>query len=291
MGVKLSVIIPVYNAEQTIARAIDSVLKQDFDNYQIIAVDDGSNDSSPRVLRGYGDRIKVARQCNRGAAAARNAGARIAEGEYLAFLDADDEWLPERLTVSVRALEESPAAVVAYSDMIRDDGGAISPMQGSPSLDYLLSGRFALFPSAVTVRRSAFARSGGFPEQFSGAGFEDMYTALLLREQGEFVHIAKPLVVYHISEASTLISKYRPGYRVFRRLVKQRYGYRAHGLLTVARRYYASLTFGAGVEAWQKGNLVLAGIRLWRASMVSPIYIVRRTCAGVASGWKPTGNT
>src|ERR1700740_3502767 len=93
-AIKVSVIIPAYNNESTIERAIDSVLTQDFDRFEVIVIDDGSTDSTGHLLAHYGAQIQVLRQANRGAAAARNLAARGARGEYLAFLDADDEWLP-----------------------------------------------------------------------------------------------------------------------------------------------------------------------------------------------------
>jgi glycosyltransferase involved in cell wall biosynthesis len=166
--VRVSVIVPVYNAEHTVARAINSILLQQFDGLEIIAVDDGSTDSSLDVLRAYADRIKIHRQCNRGPAAARNAGARLAVSEYLAFLDADDEWLPGKLRACVDALDASQNAVVAYSDMSDVDGKSFRPIIGSPTLDYLLSQPFGLSPSATVVRRQTFESCGGFSEQFTG---------------------------------------------------------------------------------------------------------------------------
>ena len=276
MAVKVSVIIPVYNAEKTIERAIGSVFHQQFESKEIIAVDDGSKDSSFSVLERYADKIAISWQRNRGAAAARNAGASLAAGDYLAFLDADDEWLPHKLRASVDALDGSPRAVVAYSDVISGDGFKLRPMSGSPSLDYLLSNPFGLFPSATAVRRQAFEKCGGFPEQFSGAGFEDAFAALLLREQGEFVHIAEPLVVYHGAAASILASKYRRGYRVFRRLVKERYGIRGRGIRLAMRRYYGSLLFGAALESMREKRLASAILNLARATTTSPIHVLGR---------------
>ena len=105
---RVSTIVPAYNAAATIADAIDSAVAQQFDSFEIIVVNDGSTDATANVLDGYGDRIRILQQPNCGAVAARNAASRAACGEYLAFLDADDLWLPEKLKLTVEALDRSP---------------------------------------------------------------------------------------------------------------------------------------------------------------------------------------
>jgi glycosyltransferase involved in cell wall biosynthesis len=288
MCVKASVIIPVYNGERTIARAINSVLDQVFDGFEIIVVEDGSTDSSASIIEAYGRQVRMVRQPNRGAAAARNAGAKAASGEYLAFLDADDEWLPGKLRACVDALDSSPHAVLAYSDMMSSEGTAIVPMRGSPSLDCLLATSFGLFPSAMLVRRAAFERCEQPLREFigAGAGFEDTLYALLLREQGEFVHVPESLVVYYGSPASALASKYRRGYMVFRRLVKARYASRGRRVLSAARRYYAELLFGAAGEAMREAKIGQASLNLIRATAVSPIVILKRLVGNVGRAWE-----
>ena len=94
---RFSVIIPAYNAEAFIARAIDSVLAQTWPAHEILVVDDGSADSTARIVAGYGEGVRYLRQENAGVSAARNAGARAATGDWLAFLDADDWYYPDRL--------------------------------------------------------------------------------------------------------------------------------------------------------------------------------------------------
>jgi glycosyltransferase involved in cell wall biosynthesis len=279
---RVSVVIPVYNAEKTVARAIDSVIAQDFGDYEIIAVDDGSADFSVGVLRKYGDRVRVLRQNNRGAASARLAGVALATAEYLAFLDADDEWLPGKLHACIDALDATPNAVLAYSDLKDPQGRTIAHLNGSPSLEYLLDNEFALFPSATVVRRSCFNECGDFGKEFigTGNGFEDTFAALLLRELGEFVHIPEPLVVYYESPRSIMASRYRQGYRVFRRLVRKRYGRRGRVRLAIARDYYASLWFGAAMEALSKGKVATASTQLLRASLESPLHVMRRLITG-----------
>jgi glycosyltransferase involved in cell wall biosynthesis len=122
---KVSVIIPVYNAEKYVAATIQSVLSQSYENFEIIIVDDGSPDNSIDVCKLFKDsRIKIIRQANRGLAGARNTGIRNAQGDYLAFLDADDIWLPQKLEKHVHHLNNSPTVGISfcYSAFINEKG-------------------------------------------------------------------------------------------------------------------------------------------------------------------------
>jgi glycosyltransferase involved in cell wall biosynthesis len=100
----ISVIIPVYNAEKYLSEAINSVLAQSHTDLEIIAVDDGSTDSSTEILHSYGRHVKALRQENAGAAAARNAGIAACTGDYISFLDADDYWHPDKLQLQLSLL-------------------------------------------------------------------------------------------------------------------------------------------------------------------------------------------
>lgn len=113
---KVSVIIPVYNVEVYLRQCLDSVVNQTLKDIEIICVDDGSTDSSAEILKEYAKkdgRIRVLTQSNSGAGAARNVGIAVAKGEWLSFLDADDEFAPEMLSEMVDAAEQSDADVVA----------------------------------------------------------------------------------------------------------------------------------------------------------------------------------
>lgn len=113
---KVSVIIPVYNAEKYVAATIKSVLSQTYENFEIIIVDDGSPDNSIEVCKLFKDsRIKIIRQKNKGLAGARNTGIRHAQGDYLAFIDADDMWLPEKLEKHVLHLDNSSKVGISFS--------------------------------------------------------------------------------------------------------------------------------------------------------------------------------
>lgn len=111
----VSVIIPTYNRAHLIRKSLESVLNQTFDDFEIIVFDDGSTDDTEKVVKQFTDeRIRCLRhEQNRGAAAARNTGIRAARGDYIAFLDSDDEWLPHKLAKQLTALQSAPASVGA----------------------------------------------------------------------------------------------------------------------------------------------------------------------------------
>ena len=111
----VSVIIPIYRVEKYIAATVESVLAQTYKNFELLIVDDGSPDKSVEICQQFTDsRIRIIRQENRGVAAARNTGIRHAKGDYLAFLDADDIWLPEKLEKHVEHLNNSPTVGVSF---------------------------------------------------------------------------------------------------------------------------------------------------------------------------------
>jgi glycosyltransferase involved in cell wall biosynthesis len=278
-AIKVSVIIPAYNNESTIERAIDSVLTQDFDRFEVIVIDDGSTDSTGHLLAHYGAQIQVLRQANRGAAAARNLAARGARGEYLAFLDADDEWLPGKLRTTVAALDQSAGAALAYSDFVNvssnGERSVKSPMQGSPTLADLLRDGVAFFPTVVVMRRSAFIACGGFSEEFRGAGFEDSFMGLVAREQGEFIHVNQPLAVYYDAGAMALAAKYRRGYHVLTRLVRERYGKSGAKFIATGRAYYASLLVTAAADQIRMRQFLKGSMAIVQAAIVDPDYVFK----------------
>src|SRR5208282_1382683 len=230
----VSSVICVYNGASCVARALDSALMQDFSGAEVIVVDDGSTDRTPELLCAYGDRIRLIRQSNRGLAASRNVGVAASRAPYIAFLDADDVWLPGRLAKTVAALENNPASVLAYSNAALVDYSntpvghlLVRPNRArAPSMDDLLEHWWPIQPSAVTIRREIFNKCGGFPENFkSFGGFDDVYFWMLAREQGPFEYVAEPLVQYRILPFLDRMEKYATGFRLFSRHMHERYGY------------------------------------------------------------------
>jgi glycosyltransferase involved in cell wall biosynthesis len=289
LTIRVSTIVPAYNSATTIVQAIESALTQDFDGHEVIVVDDGSTDDTVAALAGYGDRIRVIHQANAGAATARNAGAAIARGEYLSFLDADDLWLPNTLVVRYEALGSNPEAVLAYGDFsVVDDARA--PLLSSvfhadpraakaPTMNELIQRTWPILPSAVMVRCAAFRSVGGFDQGFKKAGWEDFHLWMLLRERGPFVAVAR-LFAIHVDHPELAPEKYLSGRRHFIDLVCARYGRRAADLCRQIDRDLSAKFLERGVGRLRSGRFVASARDLVSAVRYSPIYVVRNLKPG-----------
>lgn len=124
----VSVIIPAYNSAKFAAKAVESVLAQTYQNYELIVIDDGSTDNTKEVLNRFAGRVNYIFQENRGPSAARNMGIKVAQGEYICFLDADDTWLPMKLEVQLAFMKNNRGIVLLFSDEEEtDDKKMFSP--------------------------------------------------------------------------------------------------------------------------------------------------------------------
>jgi len=182
MGVRMtektpavSVIIPTYNRAHLLGRSIHSVLGQTYKDFELIVVDDGSTDNTEEVMSNFSDdRIRyIRRMKNEGASVARNTGIEIARGEYIAFQDSDDEWLPEKLEKQVTILEKAPPEVgVVYTGLHRlknnrkvfNPSSNITPKEGDVSVS-LLKGNF-VSPQTMLIKRECLEKAGIFDERF-----------------------------------------------------------------------------------------------------------------------------
>ncbi len=182
----VSVVIPTYNREGMVGQAIDSVLCQDFSDFELIVVDDGSTDKTPDLLRSYGERIRIIRQPNRGVSAARNAGIRAAAGSLIALLDSDDEWLPGKLKTQIEFFKSHPEALICQTEEIWiRNGQRVNPKKRhkkpsgwifTPSLELCL-----VSPSAVMMRGELFDRVGFFDEDLPACEDYDLWLRVSCR--------------------------------------------------------------------------------------------------------------
>lgn len=277
---RVSVIVPVFNAEHTAARAIESVFNQSYRDFEIIVVDDGSTDRSAAVLARYDGRVSVVRQPNLGPSAARNAGVRSASGEYLAFLDADDWWRPGMLERAVPHLDRDPGCVLVYCDleMADSEGHELRTLVGgsaaAPSLSDMLENLWPILPSGVLIRRSAFERVGGFPEELTA--YEDVYLWLRLREQGHFRHLAEPLAVWRFA---LFPDPLKPGGgqkaagEVFCNMVRTRYSASGEPHIIARERAPRTILAYIGIRALAEGDKLLARRAFLRALQVDPLRV------------------
>jgi GT2 family glycosyltransferase len=168
---KISAVIPVYNRKQFIRRAVDSVLKQTTPVWEIIVVDDGSTDGTPKILKSYGDCIKVIRQDNMGVSAARNAGIKASGGDWIGLLDSDDEWLPDKITKAKIFHESNPQIKIFQTEEIWiRNGRRVNPKQKHQKHGgWILKQSLPLCivsPSAAVIERKLFEEIGLFDESF-----------------------------------------------------------------------------------------------------------------------------
>jgi glycosyltransferase involved in cell wall biosynthesis len=281
---RVSTIIPTFNSAATLPAAIDSALAQDFREQEIIVVNDGSTDSTQAVLDSYGTHISVIQQENRGQPTARNKAIERAHGDYIAFLDADDIWLPGRLSKTVSALERNPAAALVFSDYVRidqsgnlvQDRAVSASLAHPPSMDEILTHWWPISPTTVTMPRSIWARCGGFHAE--ATGFEDIYFFILARECGEFEYLTEPLAKFRLSSAELGPDKWSPD--VFLRLIEERYRSRASGLLREVRNGYAGAFASKALRVMEQGNRKEA-VRCWlKVFHYDPLYAFKLVHVG-----------
>jgi glycosyltransferase involved in cell wall biosynthesis len=153
----VSVIIPAYNAETYLSDAIESVLGQNYQPLEILVVDDGSSDRTAETAQKYGDRIRYIYQTNAGPAAARNAGIKLANGEILGFLDADDLWSENCLSALVNAFLENPSIQIAQGLIQELQLSESKFEETTPAYHYINLG-------SAFYRRGVFDKIGGFDE-------------------------------------------------------------------------------------------------------------------------------
>jgi glycosyltransferase involved in cell wall biosynthesis len=184
---RVSVIIPTYNCDRYIVEAIDSVLFQKDVDLEILVIDDGSTDGTRETLEEYGDRIRYIYQKNQGVAAARNLGIKMAKGEFISFLDADDFFLRGKLAAQVAVFDGQPNLGLVHSGWRRVDSNGIYEMDvclwekvPELNLESWLNWKPVL-PSAMMFRREWLEAVGGFDPRFPPAEDTDLILRLALK--------------------------------------------------------------------------------------------------------------
>jgi glycosyltransferase involved in cell wall biosynthesis len=290
----VTVLIPAFNAAATIRRALDSALAQTYRQLEIIVVDDGSKDGTSEIVLAYDDsRIRLVRlPSNRGESGAMNAGIAAAKGDLVAFLDADDEWLPAKLAIQVNAMRDRPnAAMVScgcrfvdrQGDVLRDEAGVPSPpLKGSEVWRSLLAETLIAKPSVV-ARTAALRAVGSFNTDLVIGADQDMWIRLGIIGDIEFVddiltivhdtagsltkvHASKidtymlPMIKQHIDQQRHLLSRHE-----IRHILGMRYA-------SVGRNLYTAGSLPRGLSLILRAMLRGYRIRenLWYLATASP---------------------
>ena len=216
---KISVVIPLYNKEAEIERALRSVVEQSLTVGEIIVVNDGSTDSSKEIVERFilahpEAGIHLINQKNSGVSTARNRGIKEANGDYIALLDADDWWLPNYIAEVCRMMEYYPDAdafSTAFDIVVGDSHthAAVPTTEGyiSPAKEALLS-RYPIIPSTATLRRSVILECGGFPDGMR-IGEDQWLWARMMQQGAKFAFSPMALVRYSLAASNRSATIYR----------------------------------------------------------------------------------
>ena len=221
---KISIIIPTYNYAQYICEAIESVLNQTYKDFKIIVIDDGSTDNTKEVIKPYLNKMKYIYQQNSGPSAARNRGIQEAKGEYIAFLDADDIWLPQKLELQIKFMEKEKEVGLIFSDMILfNEKGiiknsflkeklffnklSIKPLSSTEKVIYdnvfnaLLQENF-IPTNTVIVKKECFNKVGFFDKTLFSVEDRDMWLRIGLFYDIGFINFPLVLTRFHETNIS-----------------------------------------------------------------------------------------
>jgi len=205
------VVIPAYNAESFLGVTLNSVARQTFQDFEVIVVDDGSRDQTARVVEEFLAKEKIPGRCirqeNRKIAGARNTGIRSARGEFIALLDHDDLWMPEKLERVMEAFQRWPGTdLICHNEQILKDGRVVRVSQnhrgGNTTYEDLLFRGNTLSPSAVVFRKKLFESTGGFDESPELNTVEDYDFWLRVSETGKISYLDATLGAYVLVETA-----------------------------------------------------------------------------------------
>lgn len=217
---KVSVIMPVFNAQSYLDEAIQSVLDQTYENWELVIINDGSIDGTEDIIKKYisDSRIIYLKQENKGPSAARNLGIRMAGGEWVSFLDADDFWLNNKLEFQVKYLVKHPETVMLHSACsVLKDNKLCTPLKYLPFLAWNLKGFLydklieEDFVNMLTVilRKEIFSNVGYFDETLSGGADWDLWLRISRIYKIDFINKILAVYRYNISGISKNIAKYK----------------------------------------------------------------------------------
>jgi len=281
----ISVVIPVYNGERTIAETVNSVLEQTFQDFELIVIDDGSHDATTEILAAIDDpRLKVFSYPNAGVAVSRNRGIELASGEFVSFLDADDLWTRDKLEMQLNALRDHPEAAVSYSwTTVIDEMGIRTDYGIYPTLNgYVFPDLLELFflgnGSNALVRSSVFDQIEGFDQTVAPA--EDWDLFLRLAANFDFVAVPKAHILYRVvssSLSSNVLLQEKQMLKVIERAYSQEPG---KSLQDLRKKSYANMYLYLAArllrETSSRENGKLAARLLW-LSIMNDAKILKQT--------------
>jgi teichuronic acid biosynthesis glycosyltransferase TuaG len=290
----VSVIMPAYNVQNYIAASIDSVVAQTYSNWELLVVDDGSTDDTAHVVKQHPDeRIRYFYQPNAGPGSARNTAIANAGGEYIAFLDADDLWLPEKLTVSMQIMSESNCDLVFTNCYLFDDnqlqpatltdvGVNTASYKGEAGLlSFLESNRI---PTLTVLAKKKVVKQAGLFNNFRAAEDYDMWLRLLYNG-ASFRADSRCLSVYRMRSnsitASDRVALFE-SMRILKNFALQHPQYKAAILTLLRSKFKNWLYYGHQPNAFKYRKIMpgiyspLADFLLYPLSFILPFKYIRK---------------
>lgn len=297
----VSVVIPAYNVAPYIGESLASVFAQTYHNYEVILINDGSPDTQDleQELEPYMKRIVYLKQENRGAAAARNEGLKVARGRFVAFLDADDLWLPDYLTEQLKFIESNGhdlvyADAIIFGDSVADGRTYMetSPSTGEVTFKSLLNGRCNVITSGVVARRQLVLEAGAFDVELRNAQDFDLWLRLA-RGGARLAYQRKVLLRYreHVGSLSgDELNRIKRELRVLDKVERTydltpderaevsrvRESLNAHWELETGKQHLARGEFSDALAAFKRAN---SFYRIWKLRVmtlllrVSPLFV------------------
>ena len=211
---KVSVVVPAFNRESTIISCLDSIVNQTYKPYEIIVVDDGSTDKTVSLVESYSkyDIRLIKSQANRGAQSARNQGIKAARGDWIAFNDSDDIWLPEKLEMQRDVLISSGKYVCAGGGIKNEDGEKTKIGLGDKNIvDYVdvLSLDSYIMYQTLLVNKEVFKKIGLLDESI--AAYQELDTAIKIAQYYDIVYLNVPLFIYMLHDGETISKNRKKG--------------------------------------------------------------------------------
>lgn len=285
----VSAVIPVYNGAAYVADAIRSVLAQTYPRVECVVVDDGSTDGTAAVVRDFGDRVRYLRQANGGVSSARNAGVAAARGEFVAFLDADDLWRPEKLERQMGLFRERPDLGLAYSAVeVVNEGlepiGTMAAPEGSVALRNTLLMELPIMAITMTAVLPArvVREVGGFDERLSTSA--DMDFSCRVAGRYPVARVVEALALYRQHGGQmhlNLRALERDVLLIYEKMFRP--SQLPAGILALRNRAYANLFMTLAIGSYQGGARGRAASYLLRALRAEPRRAIALTGGRVHS--------
>jgi glycosyltransferase involved in cell wall biosynthesis len=274
----VSVIIPTYNYGSFIGEALKSVFEQTFQDFEIIVVDDGSTDKTRELVGSFGEKVRYFYQAQQGPARARNKGITESRGEFIAFLDADDVWLPTKLEKQIRLFKENPRLGMALTDnFLFDEAGIYREYVNKKG--YLITGdvvanifiNSGVVTPTVVVRREVFDKVGLFEENLYIAEDDNMWIRIAAEYEVDIVDESLAKIRDHRGRTMRVSDKLIESVEKNIELLTTKYGSKvADKIKPLAARKYNQIYFSQGYGLFDSGDYREARAMFKKALKVNP---------------------